>query len=293
MGIFFFFLYCILCTLRFYYTFFQVEDLIYYVTAEEIQEGSEMRVWYATFYEQKLQEKFKSLGFMQNTNSSSAAMQRVLFRNQSNTQSPCVVHVVPSLSKIVVEKSQVIFTHTTESFNTTLKPPAVHESLFVTDKYFPGETVQRGQSHSVPSANYVHENNIMEKKRDQGFTLHDYRHIAGTNLSSALQSIELMNTADNLNNHECVVTITISAVPENYQPNSIHKNSDDDFEGDNCLTEDCEVTDGLTNHSTSNCGNKNSFVLSPVQKIINKKKAKSGMYARSLFYLYYFLHDRL
>lgn len=264
----------------------QVEELIYYIAVEDIQEGSEMRVWYAAFYEQRLQEELKALGYKQTIGTSHVVTRRVPLREkcQPDVQTTSSIHVVPSLTKIVVGRGQVVFTHQNESYSNCLEPPAVSEGFRVTDKYFSGEHVQGIQSpQSNLSSNFVHENNIINKKRDQNLSAHYYKSLSGTNQSNTLQSIDLVSNIDSMTEPKCVVTFTITAVSENYEPNLTLC---DNFESDDCQLEDCETTDEFDKTSAdSRAKGTAPSSATHKRKPFRLKEPKLGMYVLSCLFL--------
>lgn len=262
--------------------------MIYYVAAEEIQEGSELHVWYTTSYEQKLQEELKALGYVQNTGVSHISAHSAIPRlPQASVQSISPLHIAPSLSKISVGRGQVTFTHRCESYGSIVKAPTVSEGFLVTDKYFSADGVQGSQSHSVYSCNYIHGTSITEK-RDQGLSSHSLKYIAATNQSNILQSIELVNDIDNLNEFECIVTLKLTAVPdaEGMELNSFPDEHYDEYD----MSENDKSAENMPKQSSSNNDEKEPSAAHK-KKSVRLRERKIGMYIKLFFIITLFLEE--
>ncbi|KAG7174943.1 Zinc finger protein 26-like 10 [Homarus americanus] len=224
----------------------QVEDLIYYIAAEEIEAGSELRVWYAPFYQQKVKEELKALGYGQSLGGAAVLTRRVPLRPpQSKVPLGGQLHIsTPSLSRIEVGRGQVTFTHNakgSEPDSLFLEQPAVTESPLVGNKYLPGEAgLGRQIQTPVTSAGYLRDDYIQHKKRVDSLGQDDFGYSAQTNHTSTSQSIVLVSNRNASREPECIVTFTITAASENYDPNS---SSGEHYDNGNLQPEECLMGD--------------------------------------------------
>ncbi|KAK8753612.1 hypothetical protein OTU49_000649 [Cherax quadricarinatus] len=226
----------------------QIEDLIYYVASKEIEEGSELRVWYAPFYQHKVKDELKALGYNQSLVGTSVLTRRVPFeQSQAKTPAETYLHVAPSLTRIIVGKDQITFTHSAiqgerEHDNNFIKHPLVPNAHPVADKYFSSEIELEKQITTTVSSsgNYLCEKNIQQKKKDETANEGNFEFCPQVNQSSLVQSIVLVNNRDITREPECIVTFTITAASENSDSSPSHNEHYDNFSlhSEGCLLGD-------------------------------------------------------
>lgn len=269
----------------------QVEDLIYYIAAEEIQEGSELRVWYAPFYQQKIKEELKALGYSQTLVSTAVVTRRVPVKQSLPTFSTgAPLHISHTLSRIVVGRGQVTFTHNAregERDSQFLEQLTVTGGNFRVDKYKSSEIVKGRQNHSTNACGYSHENYIQRKKKDLNSS-HDIGYVSQTEETNTTASIQLVNNRDNERELECIVTFTITAASENHDLGSYHS---EHYGSNNFQSENCPNGDDTHEESLEGRDRKQSSFPSTTlkRKYYKLREPKSGIVAKVI--AFFFLHQ--
>ncbi|XP_069192463.1 PR domain zinc finger protein 15-like isoform X2 [Procambarus clarkii] len=217
----------------------QVEDLIYYVVAEDIEVGSELRVWYAPFYQQKVKEELKALG-NRHTLVDTTLLAPTVPLEQSGAKFPAesLLHMAPSLSRIVVGKDQITFTHSLRGGENDkyIKCSPAPEGTFAADRYFSNDIGPGKQMQMAASSSYLWENHIHGRKKDETSSQSNYMHYSHVNQTSTTQSIVLVNNRDSASDPEFVVTFTITAAEGNSNLCSSHNES---YDSSIVQSEDC------------------------------------------------------
>lgn len=191
----------------------QIDDLLYYIAAEDISEGSELRVWYTTFYQEKMKEELKSLGYNRSL-VGSAVVVRKPAGSHHMPHLTAALQVSPSLSKIVVGKGQVTFTHNAggREYETGLqnKPVLLSGDFVVAAPSYNVPWIREGQM-SKPKMGLQGESNSLTDQRRGRLDANGPKPILGTADVVTKPSIELVNEKNDTHLKERIVTFSITA----------------------------------------------------------------------------------
>ncbi|XP_042878604.1 zinc finger protein 236-like [Penaeus japonicus] len=190
----------------------QIDDLLYYIAAEDIPAGSELRVWYTPFYQEKMKEELKSLGYNHSLVGSAVVVRKSGLNNYMPNP-PTALQVSPSLSKIIVGKGQVTFTHNAGckdlETGSQSKPILLAGDLVVA----PPSYVPWGKESqlSKPKLGLQGENNSLADQRRDKLDINNSRPILGTAEVFAKPTIELVSEKGGTQMKERIVTFTVTA----------------------------------------------------------------------------------
>lgn len=191
----------------------QIDDLLYYIAAEDISEGSELRVWYTPFYQEKMKEELKSLGYNRSLVGSAVVVRKSAVSHHMSHLTPAL-QVSPSLSKIVVGKGQVTFTHSAggKGYETGLqsKPVLLSGDFVVAAPSYNVPWVREGQMLK-PKLGLQGESNSLTDQRRGRLDANGPKPILGTAEVFTKPSIELVTEKNDTHLKERIVTFTITA----------------------------------------------------------------------------------
>lgn len=177
---------------------------------EDIPAGSGLLVWYAPFYQPKVQKELQEVGSPHSLVGAMVVTQKVSRGVQPATKKPLVV--APSLTKIVVGQGEVTFTH----HSVQQADDDSHFSrplIYLEDKCSTGILPPRCTQLPESSSTLMLQGTAQTKKYSLGGkTIELY---SGQSAQVNLRpSIQLATVSEDLAGPECVVRLTVTAAQE-------------------------------------------------------------------------------
>ncbi|XP_045114467.1 PR domain zinc finger protein 15-like isoform X2 [Portunus trituberculatus] len=185
----------------------QIDDLIYYVSTENIPAGSELVVWYAPFYQPRIQKELEEVGSPHSLVGTAVVTQKVIPSGQPPARKKLVV--APSLARIVVGQGEVTFTHYSVQHNES-DCHLTHELTDVDGKCDTNVTQGHAAITELPTL-MLHD--FPPKKYLQGKKTVQLCTNQPPQVSSG-SSIQLAAVREDSTGPECVVRLTITAASE-------------------------------------------------------------------------------
>ena len=185
---------------------FQIDDLIYYVSTENIHAGAELLVWYAPFYQPKIQKELEEVGSPHSLVGAAAVTQKVIRSGQPTARKPFVV--APSLARIVVGRGEVTFTHHSLQQSET-DSHLTHELTDMKDKCATNMMTVR-HAAAAELSTVILQGLVPPKKISNGKKIIQFY----TGQVSSGPSIQLAPVREDSPGPECVVRLTITAASE-------------------------------------------------------------------------------
>uniref|UniRef100_A0A0P4W0T3 C2H2-type domain-containing protein n=1 Tax=Scylla olivacea TaxID=85551 RepID=A0A0P4W0T3_SCYOL len=187
----------------------QIDDLIYYVSTENIPAESELVVWYAPFYQPKVQKELEELGSPHSLLGTAVVTQKVIPSGQPPARKNLVV--APSLARIVVGQGEVTFTHHSVPQSDS-DCHITHELTDVDGKCATNVVTLRHTAVTELSTVMLHDFSPT-KKYSQGKNTIQLCTSQPSQVSSE-SSIQLAPVREDATGPECVVRLTITAASE-------------------------------------------------------------------------------
>lgn len=180
------------------------------MSVKDIPAGSGLLVWYAPFYQPKVQKELQEVGSPHSLVGAMVVTQKVSRSVQSSAKKSIVV--APSLARIVVGQGEVTFTHHSVQ-QTDADCQFSHQLIYLEDKCAPGIMPARcTQLPESPSTLMVQRIGQTKKYPLEGKPIELYgNQPAQANLSP---SIHLVSVSEDSPGPECVVRLTVTAAQE-------------------------------------------------------------------------------
>ncbi|KAG0723137.1 Zinc finger protein 26 [Chionoecetes opilio] len=188
----------------------QIDDLIYYVSTEDIPAGSELVVWYAPFYQPKVQKELEEVGSPHSLVGASVVIRRLSHRGQPSARKPEVA--APSLARIVVGQGKVTFTHHSVHPSDG-DDQAYCEVTDIEDKCAANTVALRHSALPEPSSSVMLQGFVPSKKYSHGKKIIRL-YVGQPPPVSSGPSIQLAPVREDFLGPECVVRLTITAASE-------------------------------------------------------------------------------
>ncbi|XP_050692853.1 uncharacterized protein LOC126983785 isoform X2 [Eriocheir sinensis] len=189
----------------------QIDDLIYYVSMKDIPAGSGLLVWYAPFYQPKVQKELQEVGSPHSLVGAMVITQKVSRSVQSSAKKS--LEEAPSLAKIVVGQGKVTFTHqSVQQVDADGHLPC--QLIYLEDECGTGilPNVSCTQLPESPST-FVTQGIAQTKKYLlEGKTIEPYS--CQPTQANLRPSIQLASVSEDSPGSECVVRLTVTAAQE-------------------------------------------------------------------------------
>lgn len=216
----------------------QIDDLIYYMSSEDIKAGSELLVWYASFYLPRVQEELRQLAGNTSLGQDHSLLGAPIVTRRLATKpslvtshsSDSALAVSPSLARISVGGGQVTFTHNSawvgEAFH-HIPPPSPNQFSLLTptsNLHMGGKGDTRDalvirQSQTASNLNeYLQSGFLNGRNGDHIVIRHRYDYSLSGRYEESKKSIQIIVDNNGVSEKNCVVSLTITATGEGQEP---------------------------------------------------------------------------
>ncbi|KAK3864121.1 hypothetical protein Pcinc_030169 [Petrolisthes cinctipes] len=215
----------------------QIDDLIYFMSSEDIEAGSELLVWYASFYLPRIQEELRqlasntSLGQDQSLLGAPAVTRRLSTKpSLVATYSTESSHAVSSsLARISVGRGQITFTHNNAWVGETVNhiPPHSSNQLSVTSpisnfhmggKGDASDTLIVRQTQTSSNPGEYLQNGLLHGREEEQVVMRPRYEYSLSGRDEPKKSIQVIMENSSVSEKNCVVSLTITATGEGQEP---------------------------------------------------------------------------